>query len=198
MDVRLMGYARCSTREQNPDKQIIALRKFGEPKEDIVVEMLSGKNFQRPAYQKLVSQLKPGDVLVLDSLDRLGRDRDGVVDEWRHITKNMGADIVILNVSLLDTRKKDRDLTASFVADLVLQILSYVSEKEGLLNRERQSAGIDAAHKRMVKYGRKPIEKPANFEIVRDLWECGEISASEAARRLGVSRLTFMVWIGKN
>jgi len=199
MDVRLIGYARCSTKEQNPDRQIIALREFGVPEDAIVVEMLSGKNFLRPAYQKMVSQLKPGDAVVIDSLDRLGRDRDAVVDEWRRITKEQSADIVVLDMlPLLDTRQKDRDITASFVADLVLQILSYVSEKERLLNKERQSAGIAAAHQRGVRFGRKPIEKPANFEAVRDLWECGEISASEAARRLGVSRPTFMVWIGKN
>jgi len=199
MDVRLIGYARCSTREQSPDRQIIALRKFGVSEENIVVEMMSGKNFQRPAYQELVNQLKPGDAVVIDSLDRLGRDRDAVVDEWRRITKEQGADIVVLDMlPLLDTRQKDRDITASFVADLVLQILSYVSEKERLLNRERQSAGIAAAHQRGVKFGRKPIKKPVNFEATRKLWECGEISASEAARRLGVSRPTFMVWTGKN
>ena len=106
--------------------------------------------------------------------------------------------VVLDMMPLLDTRKKDRDITASFVADLVLQILSYVSEKERLLNRERQSAGISAARQRGVKFGRKPLERPANFEAIQELWECGEISASEAARRLKVSRPTFMVWIGNN
>jgi len=99
---------------------------------------------------------------------------------------------------LLDTRQKDRDITASFVADLVLQILSYVSEKERLLNKERQSAGIATARQRGVKFGRKSLEKPKNFDAIRELWECGELSASEAARRLGVSRPTFMTWVGKN
>jgi len=98
---------------------------------------------------------------------------------------------------LLDTRQKDRDLTVSFVADLVLQILCYVSEKERLLNRERQSAGIVAARQRGVKFGRKPLEKPANFEAVRELWECGNVSASDATRKLGISRPTFMAWVGK-
>jgi len=198
-NVRFIGYVRCSTREQNPDRQIIAMREFGVSEENIVVEMLSGKNFDRPAYQALVKRLKPSDVLVMDSLDRLGRDRDAIVEEWRRITKEQGADVVVLDMMpLLDTRKKDRDITASFVADLVLQILSYVSEKERLLNRERQSAGISAAQQKGVKFGRKPLEIPTEFEAIREFWKRGEISASEAARRLGVSRPTFMTWAKKD
>jgi DNA invertase Pin-like site-specific DNA recombinase len=199
MDVRLKGYVRCSTREQSPDRQIIALREFGVPEDAIIIEMMSGKNFERPAYQAMVRRLKPGDALVIDSLDRLGRDRDALVDEWRRITKEKGADMVVLDMMpLLDTRQKDKDLTASFVADLVLQILSYVSEKERLLNRERQAAGVAAAHQRGVVFGRKPMERPAEFETIRELWEKGEISQGEAARRLGISRPTFVRWIGKN
>jgi len=166
--------------------------------ENIVIEMKSGKNFERPAYQRLVNSLKPGDALVVDSLDRLGRDRDALVEEWRRITKEKGADMVVLDMlPLLDTRKKDHDLTASFVADLVLQILSYVSEKERLLNRERSAAGIAAAKQRGVIFGRKPKQLPNNFEVVRESWEREEITASEAARKLGISRPTFMRWVGK-
>ena len=198
MNVQLIGYVRCSTKEQNPDRQIIAMREFGVPTTAIVVEMMSGKNFQRPMYQDLISKLNPGDILVIGSLDRLGRNYDAIIEEWRFITKELGADIVVLDMPLLDTRKKDRDLTASFVADLVLQILSYVSEKERELNRERQAAGIAAAKQRGVKFGRKPIAIPAEFETVCTLWESGEISASEAARRLGVSRPTFMTWAEKD
>ena len=169
------------------------------PEDAIVIEMMSGKNFERPAYQALVWKLKPGDVLVIDSLDRLGRDRDALVDEWRRITKDKGADMVVLDMMpLLDTRQKDKDLTASFVADLVLQILSYVSEKERLLNRERQDAGVAAAHEWGVIFGRKPMERPAELEAIRELWESREISQCEAARRLGISRPTFLRWIGKN
>jgi DNA invertase Pin-like site-specific DNA recombinase len=168
------------------------------PKDAIVIEMKSGKNFDRPAYQEMVESLVPGDVVVIDALDRLGRDRDALVDEWRRITKEKGADMVVLDMlPLLDTRQKDRDLTASFVADLVLQILSYVSEKERLLNRERTAAGIAVAHQRGVKFGRKPMERPADFETIRELWEQEVISASEAARRLGISHPTFMRWIGR-
>jgi DNA invertase Pin-like site-specific DNA recombinase len=120
------------------------------------------------------------------------------VDEWRRITKEQGADIVVLDMlPLLDTRHKEQDITASFVADLVLQVLCYVCEKERLLNHERASAGIAAARARGVKFGRRPIEKPTEFEAIRELWEKQKISASEAARRLGVSRPTFMTWVGK-
>ena len=126
-NTRIVGYVRCSTKEQNPDRQFIAMREFGVPEDCIVVEMLSGKNFNRPAYQKLIRGLKPGDTLVLDSLDRLGRERDGIVNEWQRITKKKKANIVVLDMPLLDTRRKDFDMTASFVADLVLQVLSYVS-----------------------------------------------------------------------
>ena len=198
-NVQLYGYVRCSSREQNPDRQIIAMREFGIPEENIVVEMKSGKNFERPAYQALVKKLKPKDVLVIDSLDRLGRDRDALVDEWRRITKEKEADIVVLDMlPLLDTRRKEKDLTASFVADLVLQILSYVSEKERLLNRERQSAGIVAAQQRGVKFGRKPLERPVEFEHLRELWKCGGISARGAARQLGISHSTFLSWVKNN
>lgn len=195
MNERLVGYARCSTREQNPDRQIIALRGFGVSENDIVVEMMSGKNFQRPVYQALVKRLKPGDTLVVDSLDRLGRDRNAVVEEWRYITKELGANIVVLDMPLLDTRKKDRDLTASFVADLVLQILSYVSEKERLLNRERQSAGIAAAKARGVKFGNRPRERPVLLGVIHERWQRGEITSREAGRLLGISHTTFLRWI---
>lgn len=196
MNVRLIGYARCSTKEQCPDRQIIALRKFGVTEQDIVIEMLSGKDFKRPAYQKMVKRLNPGDVVVIDSLDRLGRDRDAVVEEWRRITKERSANIVVLDMlPLLDTRTKDRDLTSSFVADLVLQILSYVSEKERLLNHERQQAGIAAAKARGVKFGNQPQERPALLSELQEKWECGEISSREAGRQLGVSHTTFLKWI---
>ena len=195
-NVQLHGYVRCSTKEQSPDRQIIALREFGVQEEAIVVETMSGKNFERPAYQGLIMKLKPGDVLVMDSLDRLGRDRNAIVDEWRRIIKEQGADIVILDMlPLLDTRKKDGDLTASFVADLVLQILGYVSEKERDLNRQRQSAGIAAAKERGVKFGNKPKERPPAFPEVKEQYELGKITSRQAGRNLGVSHVTFLKWI---
>ena len=196
MSLELKGYVRCSTKEQCPDRQIIALRDFGVPEDAIVVEMKSGKNFERHAYQRMVRRLKPGNTLVIDSLDRLGRDRHAIVDEWRRITKEKGADIVVLDMlPLLDTRHKEQDITTSFVADLVLQVLCYVSEKERLLNHERTSAGIAAAKARGVIFGRKPLDIHPDFGDVRERWAKGEISSNKAAKRLGVSRPTFKRWI---
>jgi DNA invertase Pin-like site-specific DNA recombinase len=195
MDSQQFGYVRCSTKEQCPDRQIIAMREFGVSDAGIVVEMLSGKNFHRPKYQDLVKRLNHGDTLVINSLDRLGRDYDAVIDEWRYITKERGADIVVLDMPLLDTRKKDRDLTTTFVADLVLQILSYVSEKEKELNLQRQSAGIAAAKARGVKFGQEPMERPPQLDELRKKWETGEISSREAGSLLGISHTTFLAWI---
>ena len=130
MNSKLYGYVRCSTKDQNPARQIKALTEFGVSEKNIVVEILSGKDFNRPGYQQLIKTLKPGEVLVIGSLDRLGRDYNAIVAQWRYISKELEVDIVVLDMPLLDTRQKNRDLTASFVADLVLQILSYVSEKE--------------------------------------------------------------------
>jgi len=199
MDVRLTGYVRCSTREQCPDRQIIALKEFGVPENAIVIEMKSGKDFDRPAYQRMIKKLMPGDILVVDSLDRLGRDRYGVVEEWRRITKEKSADIVVLDMlPLLDTRRKEQDITQSFVADLVLQVLCYVCEKERLLNRERTAAGIAAAKERGVIFGRRPMSIHPNFPEIRAMWECGEISENKASKRLGISRQTFQRWVRIN
>jgi len=194
----MKGYARCSTREQNPDRQIIALQKFGVPKDAIVVEMKSGKDFNRPMYRHMLKKLKPGDTLVIDSLDRLGRDRHGVVDEWRRITKEKGADIVVLDMlPLLDTRRKDEDITATFVADIVLQVLCYVCEKERLLNKERAKAGIAAAKARGVRFGPPPMPiKPEFFEI-KEMWLRQEITGKQAAKELGISRPTFYKWVSQ-
>jgi len=127
----------------------------------------------------------------------LGRDYDEILEQWRDITKERQVYIVVLDMPLLDTRQKERDLTTSFVSELVLQILSYVSEKERLLNQERQAAGIAAAHERGVKFGRKPKERPPELTDLKELFEAGEITSTEAAKRLNVSRPTFMRWIGK-
>ena len=171
------------------------MRQFGVPEENLVVEMMTGKSFQRPAYQAMVAKLKHGDVLVLNSLDRLGRDYFSVVDAWRHITNEIGADIVILDMELFDTRKKGRDFTASFVADLVLQILSYVAENELRTLHARQEAGIAAAKVRGVKFGRPPKERPKMFYELCGQWKRGDITSREAGRELGVSHTTFMAWV---
>lgn len=194
MNVRQVGYCRVSSRDQNEQRQVIAMREFGISEENILVEKMSGKDFNRPVYKSMVAKLKPGDVLVISSLDRLGRDYDAVIEEWRYLTKKLNIDIVVLNMPLLDMRRKDRDLTASFVADLVLQILSYVSETERLMNRERQSAGIAAAKARGVKFGNKPKKRPELLVELHEMWKQGEITSREAGRLLSVSHTTFLNW----
>lgn len=198
MDAQLIGYVRVSSRDQKEDRQVIAMRNFGIAEENILIEKMSGKNFDRPIYKRLVTKLRPGDVLVVKSLDRLGRDYKTIIEEWRHITKKLGVSIVVLDMPLLDTRKKDYDLTTSFIADIVLQILSYVAETERVFNHQRQAEGIAVAKAKGIKFGRRAIEKPKEFESVHKHWKDGEISASEAARRLGISRPTFMSWANNN
>ena len=195
MSIKVIGYCRVSTREQNEERQVVAMKEFGVFEENIIVEKMSGKNFDRPLYQSLLKKLKADDVLVIKSLDRLGRDYDSIISEWRYITKNLNVSIVVLDMPLLDTRQKDRDLTVSFVSDLVLQILSYVAETERNFNRQRQAEGIAIAKANGVRLGRKPLEVPPAFREFSKLWRRGEISASEAARELGVSRPTFMKWL---
>ena len=195
MNVQLYGYVRVSTRDQNEDRQVIAMREFGVPDDGILVEKMSGKDFNRPIYQGLVKKIKPGDTLVIKSIDRLGRDYDEIIDQWRLLTKELDAAIVVIDMPLLDTRQKDRDLTTSFVADLVLQILSYVAETERAFNRQRQAEGIAAAKEKGVKFGNQPMERPPIFDELREQWQCDEISSREAGRLLGVSHTTFLRWV---
>ena len=187
------GYARVSTREQNAQRQIIALREFGVAEKQIFVDKQSGKDFERPKYQKLVKKLKPDDVLVVKSIDRLGRNYEEILEQWRMITKEKQAAIVVLDMPLLDTRRS-RDLTGTLIADIVLQLLSYVAQTERELIRQRQAEGIAAARERGVRFGRKPKERPPEYGAVKALWQSGEISAREAARRLQVSHRTFLRW----
>jgi len=192
---QLYGYVRVSTREQNEDRQLIAMRGFGVVDENIYIDKQSGKDFRRQVYQKLLAKLKPGDTLVIKSIDRLGRDYDDILEQWRIITKERHIAIVVIDMPLLDTRQKERDLTGTFVADLVLQILSYVAQQEREFIRQRQTEGIEAAKARGVKFGRPPKEHPEIFPTVRDAWERGEISAREAGRRLGINHKTFLIWV---
>ena len=194
MKGRIYGYARVSTKEQNVDRQIIALRGFDVPLENILIEKKSGKNFDRPVYQELIEKLNEGDVLVIKSLDRLGRNYDEIIQQWRLINKEINADIVVLDMPLLDTRGKERSLTASLVTDLVLQILSYVAQTEREFCLQRQSEGIAAAKARGVQFGRKPINFPHMFQDVLKSHMDGLISAKRAAEILGVSRPTFLKW----
>ena len=191
----LYGYARCSTKEQCEDRQVIALRAFGVPEHCIVVEKMSGQNFKRPLYCDLIKTLKPSDTLVVKSVDRLGRSYDDVIDNWRIITREIGAHIVVLDFPILDTRQSELNLTGAFIADLVLQILSYFSEMEFSQIRQRQAEGIAAAKAKGTKFGRVPKERPSQYEDLREKWRRNEISAREASRRLGISHSTFLSWV---
>ena len=191
----LYGYARVSTKEQCEDRQILALTRFSVKKENLYLDKLSGKDFNRPQYKKLMRKLRPGDTLAIPSIDRLGRDYEEIQPQWRIITKEKHADIVVLDMPLLDTRKSGKDLTGTFIADLVLQILSYVAQTEREKIRQRQKEGITAAQLRGVRFGRprKPI--PLEFEYLKRQWENRNISSREAARRLDICQDTFLRWV---
>lgn len=191
---QIYGYVRVSTREQNEDRQLVAMRNFGVVDSSIFLDKQSGKDFHRKAYQKLLKKLKPGDTLVIKSVDRLGRNYGEILEQWRIITKEKQTAVVVLDIPLLDTRQKERDLTGTFIADLVLQILSYVAQQEREFIRQRQAEGIEAAKARGVKFGRPPVERPEMFYEVREVWKRNEISAREAGRRLGINYKTFQAW----
>ena len=190
---KLYGYIRVSSREQNEARQVVALREFGVSDEHIFLDKQSGKDFNRPAYQRLIGILQAGDVLVIKSIDRLGRNYEEILEQWRVITKEICADIVVLDMDLLDTRR-GRDLTGTLIADIVLQLLSYVAETERAFIRQRQREGIAAAKSRGVKFGPPQHPRPEGFESLAEEWRAGRISAREAGRRLGVPHPTFLHW----
>ena len=191
------GYVRVSSRDQNEDRQLIALAECRVERENIYIDKQSGKDFDRPMYRRLLRKLKKNDVLFIKSIDRLGRNYSEILDQWRYITKKKGVDIVVIDMPLLDTRK-GKDLIGTFISDVVLQILSFVSENERANIRQRQAEGIAAAKLRGVKFGRPPREKPERFEEMKELWENGKISAAGAARTLGVAPSTFRYWAEKD
>ena len=188
MSEKIFGYVRVSSKEQNLDRQLAAMREFG------VEDKLSGKDFDRPAYHRLLKAIKPGDTLVFKSIDRLGRNYDEILEQWRIITKEKQCAIVVLDMPLLDTRQ-GRDLTGTLIADIVLQLLSYVAQTEREFIHQRQAEGIAAARERGVHLGRAPREKPENYESVAEKWTQGELSARQAGSILGVSPKTFTKWV---
>ena len=188
------GYARVSTKEQNEERQLIALTAFGVAADAIFVDKQSGKNFERMQYRKLIRKLKDGDTLVVKSIDRLGRNYEEILEQWRIITKEKRAAIVVLDMPLLDTRQ-NRDLTGTLIADIVLQLLSYVAQTEREFIRQRQAEGIAAAKARGVRFGRQPMQRPENFPFVRQQWEGGEISARQAAEQIKITHKTFLMWV---
>ena len=195
MESTIYGYIRVSTKEQCEERQLIALRDFPVQDDKIFMDKLSGKDFNRPQYKKLMRKLKRGDILVVKSIDRLGRNYDEILNQWRIITKEKQADIVALDMPLLDTRQRGRDLTGTFVADLVLQILSYVAQTERENIRQRQMEGIAAAKLRGVQFGRPRKTVPENFPLLKEQWEKKEITSRQAARELHIAQDTFLRWV---
>ena len=187
------GYIRVSTKEQNEDRQLVAMRAFGVTADHIVLDKQSGKDFDRPGYRRLVHKLKAGDTLVIKSIDRLGRNYEEILEQWRLLTKEKQAAIVVLDMPLLDTRQ-GRDLTGMLIADIVLQLLSYVAQTEREFNRQRQAEGIAAAKAKGVHFGRKFKDRGENYKDVMAAWKRGEISGRAAARQLGVAHGTFQRW----
>ena len=191
MQTTVYGYIRVSTKEQNEDRQRIALQEFSVLEKNIFMDKQSGKDFIRPAYQRLLKKMKEKDVLVIQSIDRLGRNYEEILEQWRILTRKKRVDIVVLDMPLLDTRDKNKDLTGTFVADLVLQILSYVAQNERENIRKRQAEGIAAAKERGVRFGNPGKPLPDAFEEVVRRWRRKELNLTEALEELEIGRTYF-------
>ena len=190
MKNNVYGYVRVSTKEQNEARQVIAMHEFGVDEQNVFIEKQSGKDFNRPKYKRLLRKLKAGDTLVIKSIDRLGRNYDEIIDQWRIITKEKQAAIVVLDMPLLDTRQ-GRDLTGTLIADIVLQLLSYVAQTEREFIKRRQAEGIAAAKARGVKFGRPPRPLPDNFYEVHKAWRDKKLTLKEAAETCDLPVGTF-------
>lgn len=187
---KIFGYIRVSTREQNEDRQRIALLEMGVPKHQIYMDKMSGKNFERPQYRKLLRKLDSNSILFIKSIDRLGRNYADLNEQWRIITKEKKADIVVIDMPLLDTRR-EKNLLGTFINDLVLALLSYVAENERINIRQRQAEGIAAAKARGVKFGRPPLPLPDNFQEVYENWSMKKITLKQAAKACNLPESTF-------
>ena len=184
------GYIRVSTREQNEDRQLIALREMSIPEQNIFMDKQSGKDFNRPKYKKLIKKLKPDDLLYIKSIDRLGRNYEEIQNQWRILTKEKKIDIVVLDMPLLDTRR-GKDLMGTFLSDVVLQVLSFVAENERTNIRQRQAEGIAAAKAKGVRFGRPPRPLPKNYHSAYQRWKAGAITGTAAAKECGMPLSTF-------
>lgn len=187
---KVYGYVRVSTKEQNEDRQLIALRQVGISEKNIYLDKLSGKDFNRPQYRKLLRKIRKDDLLYIKSIDRLGRNYEEILQQWRMLTKEKGIDIVVLDMPLLDTRR-GKDLMGTFLSDVVLQVLSFVAENERTTIRQRQAEGIAAARARGIRLGRPPQPLPENFHAEFQKWKRGEITGVAAARACGMPLSTF-------
>ncbi|WP_302142630.1 recombinase family protein [Senegalimassilia anaerobia] len=194
----MYGYARVSSKDQNLNRQLDALSAVGVSEESVFVDHLSGRNFDRPGYRSLVERLQPGDVLVVKSIDRLGRNYDEILGQWRLLTKQRSIDIVVLDMPLLDTRSTSgHGVTGKLIADIVLELLSYVAhvERDNIRQRQAEAEGIAAARARGVKLGRPALAVPEEFDAVHRMWEDGSLNSRQAAESLGVSHTTFLKWV---
>ncbi len=196
MDNQIFGYIRVSTKEQHTDRQLIAMREAGVIDRNIYIDKQSGKDFERKGYRRLLKKLREGDTLFIKSIDRLGRNYEEILEQWRIITKEKKTAIVVLDMPLLDTRQ-GRDLTGTLIADIVLQLLSYVAQTEREFIRRRQAEGIAAAMARGVRFGREALEPPPEYDMLYKKWADGELSARAAARSLNISHQTFLKWTKK-
>lgn len=190
METKIYGYVRVSSTDQNEDRQMMALKKVNVPEKNIYMDKLSGKDFNRPQYKKMVRKLKPGDLLYILSIDRLGRNYEEIQNQWRILTKEIGIDICVLDMPLLDTRN-GKDLLGTFIADLVLQILSFVAQNAREYIRKRQAEGIAAAKARGVKFGRPPHPLPHNFYKVHRAWRGKKMTLAQAASACNMPIGTF-------
>ena len=190
---QIYGYARVSTKEQNEARQLTALREMGIPSENVYLDKQSGADFERVQYRRMLRRLGPGDTLIVKSIDRLGRNYTEILEQWRIITKSKRAAIVILDMPLLDTRE-NRDLTGQLIADIVLQLLSYVAQTEREFIRQRPAEGIVAAKERGVHFGREAAPVSEGFPEILAEWRAKKLGSRAAAERLGVSQTTFLKW----
>lgn len=190
---RVYGYVRVSSRDQNEARQMAAMREAGVSDGDIYLDKRSGADFERKGYRQLLRRLRAGDTLIVKSIDRLGRNYDEILEQWRIITREKCASILVLDMPLLDTRQS-RDLTGTLIADIVLQLLSYVAQTERELIRQRQAEGIAAAKARGVHFGRQAMPVPENFPEIVTAWGSRKISSRAAGQKLGVSQTTFLKW----
>ena len=186
----IYGYVRVSSKDQNEDRQLVALQTLRIPEKNIYVDKQSGKDFERPQYKRLVRKIKKDDLLYIKSIDRLGRNYEEILEQWRVLTKEKGIDIVVLDMPLLDTRR-GKDLMGTFLSDIVLQVLSFVAENERTNIRQRQAEGIAAAKAKGVRFGRPPKPLPENFYEVYQAWRGKKISLKEAAKACNFPSGTF-------
>lgn len=188
--MNIYGYIRVSSRDQNEDRQLIALKEIGTPEKHIYIDKQSGKDFNRPQYKKLLRKIKKDDLLYIKSIDRLGRNYEEILQQWRILTKEKGIDIVVLDMPLLDTRR-GKDLMGTFLSDIVLQVLSFVAENERTNIRQRQAEGIAAAKAKGVKFGRPPLPLPDNFYKIHKAWRAKKLTLKQAAAACNMPVGTF-------